>query len=447
MSTKTARMLMALLTMVMLVTAAPSVASAQAGNLANNGEDGEALPFVINGEPVQDLQGELSTVPLFDTEAGFAYCSGVVIGPRHVLTASHCVTPEAAPQVTTPSNLVGIAEPLGFNEDGSIGYSFALATQVTVHPAWDYLFLNLATVDLAIIEVDRNMVTSPAGLMYQGYAPLDLANLRAGWGLTRKFPESTPSTVLSKADMQVYPSMVDGRCATDTVGFGAQMSNLICGPSQGASVCNGDSGGPLWSRDAAGIMRVQGISSWGAILCQSDSYWVNVTQNIDWILAQTGPLLATVASAPIDLRTVSGDGTVTLTWDSSNSGGSPVTDYHITVLPIGVEFVVAADGRGTYSFRLDVENLDGIRFIAEVAAVNAIGVGGSTYQDFESRTLEGGYWLVDGHSRDYAFGDAVNQRGGSLTGSVISTAGAADGNGYSTLRGTGEVVPRGDLTW
>ncbi|NVK31318.1 MAG: serine protease [Gammaproteobacteria bacterium] len=203
-------------------------------------------------------------------------CGAVLISPRHLATAAHCV-------------YVGgvLREPGDFqvrlNEHDLTLASDHIAMpvrRVTLHPF--YNSTNMAN-DLAILELAQQVTdVTPA---FVASEPVDQEQAYAvGWGLTENNRTvNTPQEVaLTLHDVESCQSNFD--LDDDAIG-----SKMICAGDYGkqTDTCNGDSGGPLYVR-RGNRQQVVGITSWGYECGDriTPGVYTNLSEYSDWLLAE-----------------------------------------------------------------------------------------------------------------------------------------------------------------
>lgn len=164
-------------------------------------------------------------------------CSGVLIGPRTVLTSAHCVT-----GFSVPSELE-----VFFGPDVTGPGTFVLVQTGAVDPAYDRA---TGAHDLAILALSADAPVTPAVL-----ATTSVETLAAG----------TPLRVLGYGTTDPgMPRVGVRRQATMTLGE-VRATAFDAAPGPGLS-CRGDSGGPVLAT-IGGTEQVVGITASGDVAC------------------------------------------------------------------------------------------------------------------------------------------------------------------------------------
>ncbi len=164
---------------------------------------------------------------------GSGFCSGVVLGPRIVLTAAHCLRP-------APDMLV-------FYRDSEGKPVLTPVVQESAHPKYraDAVRQRVVSIDLGLIETETPLPTSfrPA-VLAQGEGPPvgDPATL-VGFGLAREGAPKTGGS-LRAASLRV-------RAPASKILLWADDPD--CG---GSGACSGDSGAPIFAADGETVLAI-----------------------------------------------------------------------------------------------------------------------------------------------------------------------------------------------
>ncbi len=168
--------------------------------------------------------------------AGF--CTGVVVAPRAVLTAAHCVTAVKDMRVHYRD---GAGQPVLIDVEA-----------VAVHPGFraDALTRRVVSVDLALVQTRTPLDArfSAAELDDSGVVAVGRSLRIFGYGVARE-GEGNSAGVLRSAALRV-------RAPLSTILLWAEDPN-----GAGAGACTGDSGGPILSEDGRQVLA---IATWSA---------------------------------------------------------------------------------------------------------------------------------------------------------------------------------------
>ncbi|XP_050307872.1 trypsin 3A1-like [Anthonomus grandis grandis] len=184
---------------------------------------------------------------------GALICGGVLIGPRTVLTAAHCV----APSVISNVALLNIRSGSSTHNNGGLRIA---VTRMISHPLYRDCWWCEPDYDIAVLELASNAIATglPASVisMYEQNADFNAGTYAtvAGWGATTE--GGAGSTQLRKVNV---PVVGNAECARV---YGSIISSrTICAgyPAGGRDACQGDSGGPFVINN-----RLAGVVSFGA---------------------------------------------------------------------------------------------------------------------------------------------------------------------------------------
>ena len=169
--------------------------------------------------------------------AAAGFCTGVVVGPRAVVTAAHCVPAGADLRVHF--------------KDGDGAPVLLPVARVTRHAGYrpDAIARRERSIDLAVLTLDAELPERfrPARLASVGSARVGEAFTVAGFGLSRE-GEASSSGTLREASLAARAPL------SDVLLWAADPA------TRGAGACTGDSGGPVL--DASGA--VAALTLWSA---------------------------------------------------------------------------------------------------------------------------------------------------------------------------------------
>ena len=228
---------------------------------------------VVGGSPADP--GEFPAVAALTYSGGFTACTGVLIHPEWVLTASHCAPNIEAiwldtDDLSAPGELRTVDDFIG-HPDGFTSFDVAL---VHLQAPSD-----VEPVPLALDCIAADWLTEGATVTLAGYGKTDPAG-------------QVDATGLNAVDMPV----VDPVCADDARGCNedAMPAGEFIAGGDGIDSCTGDSGAPVFL-EAADRTWVVGITSRAARPspdpCGHGGIYVRTDAVGDWIETVTGIVL------------------------------------------------------------------------------------------------------------------------------------------------------------
>lgn len=225
--------------------------------------------YVINGQDAPECA--LPWQALITIYGSFT-CGAALIGPKHALTAAHCVQSADQKRQTIVFDFGKT------NRTSNEGFS-AKAKKISYAPDGE---------DIAVIELDKDVPVDGQCVSPIQLPPNDEHDFSgdlcyiSGWGYTadRRIPNHLQ---FAKIDVLSYDECRET--------FGASIEpEYICAFSRGTldkGICFGDSGGPLSCR-RKGAWFIAGVASWtfGSCAVHKPSIFVRTSSYRDWIISE-----------------------------------------------------------------------------------------------------------------------------------------------------------------
>jgi secreted trypsin-like serine protease len=222
--------------------------------------DGGIQPQVVGGEPVPNgdypFVASLGDVRYGATAYRRHFCGASLIDRNSVLTAAHCVqgTPKWPLRVTVGRTVLS----------GGGGQTRRVS-RIVIHPRFNGV--RNVKYDAAVLTLN-NPVRGIRAIRLAGTSqnaleqPGRLATV-AGWGNTIKQPPNDDNGIRYPDRMRAarVPIVSDAR-ARDVYGRSFVGSLMVAAGREGKDTCNGDSGGPMFARQADKRYQI-GITSFG----------------------------------------------------------------------------------------------------------------------------------------------------------------------------------------
>jgi hypothetical protein len=216
---------------------------------------------------------------------GWELCSGTYISSRVVVTAAHCIRPNAIPGqsfVYFGNDYLGDQASLPTIPPPGASSKWARVETITVNPDYE---ANVNYPDLAILFLDRELPFDPIPLDRSHVGKWEKEGKIVGWGgslaLTPDISQVEGAGIKRSANVKILGSPTEADYHADDPNPGmldpAIRPNLLKtdGRAPRANTCAGDSGGPLLT-EHHGHNQLSGVGFWTGLSCEDYAVFTRI---------------------------------------------------------------------------------------------------------------------------------------------------------------------------
>ena len=235
---------------------------------------------------------------------GWVLCTGTYFASRIVVTAAHCLKPDAIPGqgfVYFGDDYLTDVESLPVIPEPGQPSKWARVETAAAHPDYD---ASINYPDFAILHLDRELPFEPIPLLRDPVTASDKKGEIAGWGgskaLTADISQVEGFGIKRSAKVKILGSPTEADFHPDDPNPGildpAIRPNLLKtdGLAPSANTCAGDSGGPLLV-ERKGKTYLAGVGFWTGLFCEDYA----IFSRIDPFLAFFDDAVTRAGKAPI----------------------------------------------------------------------------------------------------------------------------------------------------